>query len=96
MRRNLWRRSTSGRRRVRSCLPLLLSATALLSGCASSPMPPPVQECPEPVPVPAELARSALPDAQACSRGVLRWLEDVRDFLSGLPSTRTRSQKRPG
>lgn len=42
-----------------------------------------MQKCPEPNPVPAEIAKSDLPDAQSYSARVSDWLERVENYLKG-------------
>ena len=76
---------------------LLLWATLsalTLGGCASAPTKPVLVSvpCPEPATLPASVTESALPDAQNYSEKVQTWLEKVRDFLSELQETRTRSE----
>lgn len=73
-------------RRGRSAIPLLLASTILaliLSGCASK-QPTLAVDCPQPVPVPATLKESSLPDAQAYSKEARSWFEEVSSFLSEL------------
>ena len=68
-----------GTRRLLASMILAL----ILSGCASNPTPPAV-DCPQPVPVPASLKESSLPDAQAYSNEVASFLSEVQGFLSAL------------
>lgn len=68
-----------GTRRLLASMILAL----ILSGCASNPTPPAV-DCPQPVPVPASLKESSLPDAQTLSSEARSWFDEVSSFLSGL------------
>lgn len=64
----------------------LLASTILaliLSGCASK-QPTLAVDCPQPVPVPASLKESSLPDAQTLSSEARSWFDEVSSFLSGL------------
>lgn len=63
------------------CLCAAVSLPSVLSGCSASL--PTVQKCPEPNPVPAEIAKSDLPDAQSYSARVSDWLERVENYLKG-------------
>lgn len=72
--------------RGRSAIPLLLAPMILaliLSGCASK-QPTLAVDCPQPVPVPATLKESGLPDAQALSSEAQNWFGEVSTFLSEL------------
>lgn len=67
-------------------MPLLLVLTVwpvMLSGCASK-QPTLAVDCPQPVPVPATLKESSLPDAQTLSSEARSWFDEVSSFLSGL------------
>ena len=68
-----------GTRRLLASMILAL----ILSGCASNPTPPAV-DCPQPVPVPASLKESSLPDARNLSSEARSWFDEVSSFLSGL------------
>ena len=73
-------------KRGKSVMPLFLASTIslpMLTGCASRPTPTAV-DCPKPPTIPASLAKSSLPDAQACSNEVRKWLADVETWLNGL------------
>ena len=73
-------------KRGRSATQLLLASMIslwMLTGCASRPTPTAV-DCPKSPTIPASLAKSSLPDAQACSNEVRKWLADVETWLSGL------------
>lgn len=70
----------------RSVMPLLLALVFLLvmlGGCASK-QPTLAVDCPQPVPVPATLKESSLPDAQTLSSEAKSWFDEVSSFLSGL------------
>ena len=70
----------------RSVMPLLLALVFLLvmlGGCASK-QPTLAVDCPQPVPVPASLKESSLPDAQTLSSEARSWFDEVSSFLSGL------------
>ena len=54
-----------------------------LTGCASK-QPTLAVDCPQPVPVPATLKESSLPDAQTLSSEAQSWFDEVSSFLSGL------------
>ncbi len=72
-RANFWRRLT-----------ILSAAVAIpqfaLTGCGASL--PVEQRCPPPTPIPAEIAKSDLQDAQSFSQKVSDWLMKVEDWLS--------------
>ena len=73
-------------KRGRCAMPHLLASTILaliLSGCASK-QPTLAVDCPQPVPVPATLKESSLPDAQALSSEAQNWFGEVSTFLSEL------------
>ena len=79
MRRILWPRGKPETRRL-----LMLTACGmLLTGCAVKP-PPPAVSCPEPVPVPAQLKESSLPEVRSWSDDAQRFLSEARDWLKGL------------
>lgn len=79
MHRVLWMRGKPGTRRLLASTILAL----ILSGCASK-QPTLAVDCPQPVPVPATLKESSLPDAQAYSKEARSWFGEVSSFLSGL------------
>ncbi len=61
----------------------LMTLALILSGCASK-QPMLSVDCPQPMPVPATLKESSLPDAQAYSTEARSWFDEVSSFLSGL------------
>lgn len=79
MHRVLLMRGKPGTRRLLVSTILAL----ILSGCASK-QPTLAVDCPQPVPVPATLKESGLPDAQALSSEAQNWFGEVSSFLSGL------------
>ncbi len=79
MHRVLLMRGKPGTRRLLA--PMILAL--ILSGCASK-QPTLAVDCPQPVPVPATLKESALPDAQTLSSEAQSWFDEVSTFLSGL------------
>lgn len=79
MHRVLLMRGKPGTRRLLA--PMILAL--ILSGCASK-QPTLAVDCPQPVPVPATLKESSLPDAQAYSKEARSWFEEVSNYLSGL------------
>jgi len=79
MHRAWWMRGKLGTRRLLASMILAL----ILSGCASK-QPTLAVDCPQPVPVPASLKESSLPDAQAYSKEARSWFDEVSSFLSGL------------
>ena len=66
-------------------LPICLMS---LSGCASKPIAQSVS-CPEPVPIPAGLAASNLPEVLSLSLEVRSFLAGAETWLKGLQSTKT-------
>lgn len=79
MHRALLMRGKPGTRRLLAPMVLAL----ILSGCASKPLMQSV-DCPQPVPVPATLKESSLPDAQTLSSEAQSWFDEVSNYLSGL------------
>ena len=79
MHRVLLMRGKPGTRRLLA--PMILAL--ILSGCASK-QPTLAVDCPQPVPVPATLKESSLPDAQTLSSEAQSWFDEVSSFLSGL------------
>ncbi len=79
MHRVLLMRGKPGTRRLLVSTILAL----ILSGCASK-QPTLAVDCPQPVPVPATLKESGLPDAQALSSEAQNWFGEVSTFLSEL------------
>lgn len=66
-------------------LPICLMS---LSGCASKPIAQSVS-CPEPVPIPAGLAASNLPEVRSLSLEARSFLVDAETWLKELQSTKT-------
>lgn len=79
MHRAWWMRWRPGTRRLLESTILAL----ILSGCASK-QPTLAVDCPQPVPVPATLKESSLPDAQTYSKEARSWFEEVSNYLSAL------------
>lgn len=81
-------RSSRHGKRGTVLLLMLTTCLASLAGCATKP---PAQSvsCPEPVPIPAPLAASNLPEVRSLSNEVRNYLNDAADWLSGLQSTKT-------
>lgn len=79
MRKAWWMHGRPGTRRLLASTILAL----ILSGCASK-QPTLAVDCPQPVPVPATLKESSLPDAQTLSSEAQSWFDEVSSFLSGL------------
>ena len=79
MHRVLLMRGKPGTRRLLVSTILAL----ILSGCTSK-QPTLAVDCPQPVPVPATLKESGLPDAQALSSEAQNWFGEVSTFLSEL------------
>ena len=72
--------------RGKSVMPLSLASMLLLvtlTGCASR-QPKPDVDCPQPVPIPASLKESSLPDAQTYSTEARTWFDEVSSYLNGL------------
>ena len=76
-----------GRRVIVRSLTLTTCLTSL-AGCATKP-PAPSVSCPEPVPIPAALAASSLPEVRSLSLEVRSFLADAETWLKGLQSTKT-------
>ena len=64
---------------------------SLLTGCANS-LTPLSDKWPDRQPIPAELAKSDLPDARQFSEKVSAYFQKVQDFLNGSQSEKTQSQ----
>ena len=79
MHRVLLMRGKPGTRRLLA--PMILAL--ILSGCASK-QPMLAVDCPQPVPVPATLKESSLPDARTLSSEAQSWFDEVSSFLSEL------------